>query len=229
MKVLVVGITGRIGKRVARLLLERGHEVVGVNRRAERVPVIWNGQPAFETFSLDALNAEALAAAVKGTDAPFDAVVFASTPTREAPAEYLQQNRNLIAAVRGAGEASGLRIVALSGTYALNAPDGRPMLEVSPPNPYFLELESVFAKVTELYQTEAADLDWLLIAPAAETYPYGETTGEYRVAAGQIVVTDPASLAFKETSKISMEDVAHLVVAELEHPAHHNTLISLGY
>jgi putative NADH-flavin reductase len=225
MKVLVVGITGRIGKRVARLLLERGHEVIGVNRRAERVPVIWNGQPPFETLTLDALDAGALAAAVKGTDA----VVFASTPTREAPTEYLQQNRNLIAAVRGAGEASGLRIVALSGTYALNAPDGRPMLEVSPPNPYFLELESVFAKVTALYQTDAADLDWLLIAPAAETYPYGETTGEYRVAEGQIVVTDPASLAFKETSKISMEDVAHLVVAELEQPTRHNALISLGY
>jgi len=225
MKVLVVGITGRIGKRVARLLLERGYEVIGVNRRVERVPVIWNGQPPFETIALDALDVGALAAAVKGTDA----VVFASTPTREAPADYLQQNRNLIRSVRGAAKASGMRIVALSGTYALNAPDGRPMLEVSPPNPYFLELESVFAKVTELYQTEAADLDWLLIAPAAETYPYGEATGEYRVAEGQIVVTDPASLAFKETSKISMEDVAHLVVAELEHPAHHNTLISLGY
>ena len=225
MKVLVVGITGRIGKRVARLLLERGHEVVGANRRAERVPVIWNGQPPIETFALDALDGEALAAAVKGTDA----VLFATAPTREAPEEWLRQNRNLIAAVRGAAESSVKRIVALSGTYALKAPNGQPLIEFDPPNPYFLELESVFGRQAELYRAEGADLDWLLIAPAAETYPYGETTGEYRVAEGQIVVTDPTSRAFKETSKVSMEDVAHLAVAELEQPAHHNTLISLGY
>ena len=231
MRVVVIGVTGRIGKRVAKLLHQNGHEVVGLNRRAERVHIVFAGQPPFATHAVDALDAAAMASHL----ATADAIVFATAPTREAPDEWLTQNLNALAAA-----ASGTRLVALSGSYALTAPGGRPMLEASPPNPYFLELESVFSKQVAAYRAHAATapvdsangisaFDWLLIAPPPETYPYGETTGDYRLAENQMVVTDPTSLNFKETSKISMEDLAHFIVAQIEQPTLHETLVSIAY
>ena len=40
MRVLVTGITGRLGQTVARRLLEHGHEVIGIDRRP------WDDVPA---------------------------------------------------------------------------------------------------------------------------------------------------------------------------------------
>lgn len=48
MRILVTGITGRLGQMVARGLLERGHEVIGIDRRA------WADAPAgVEMHSVD--------------------------------------------------------------------------------------------------------------------------------------------------------------------------------
>ena len=229
MKVLIIGVTGRVGKRVAKLLADRGHEVVGINRRAHRVPVVL-GEHSFETYEVDALDAPALTQLVKGTDA----VLFASIPTREEPQLFLTQMRNVLDAIgatstdsRGAKP----RLVALSGHYALNAPDGQSMLEASPPNVYFAELEGTFAKQADLVRacsTEHPELEWLLVAPAVETYPYGEYDGNFRVQADTIVVTDPANPHFKETSKISFENLALFIADQIQQPTWHNALVSIG-
>ncbi len=223
MKVVVIGITGRLGKRIARELVTRGHDVLGVNRRPERVPVVLGdllGSPKLETRVGDTADYAGILDCLRGADV----VVLATAPTREHPEEYPGHSRNVIEAAKAAGVR---RLIALSNYKALRAPDGRPMLEAEPPHPYFYAVEAVFAAEAEIFRSEAS-LDWLLIAPPAELYPYGEVTGSYRVGEDALIVSDPASHAYKDVSRLSMEDLASFVAEEIERPRYSRTLVTLA-
>lgn len=73
------------------------------------------------------------------------------------------------------------------------------------------------------------DLDWLAIAPAADLFPYGEVTRAWRVESETLVTTDPSSTAFPEVSRLSMEDLAAVVVEETVRPTRRQELIGVGY
>jgi putative NADH-flavin reductase len=101
------------------------------------------------------------------------------------------------------------------------------MLEAEPPHPYFYDVEAVFAAEAAIFRNEQ-DLDWLLVAPPAELYPYGEVTGQYRVGKDTLLVSDPANPAFKEVSVLSMEDLAFFVAEEIERQRYSRELITLA-
>jgi uncharacterized protein len=207
MRVVVIGGTGRIGKRVARLLVERGHDVLAVNRRPERAAVVL---PDVVTAVADTNDQATLPPVLAGADA----VVLATMPTREEPAAYLIQTRHVLDSV------GPVRLVAVSSYLALDAPDGRPMLEAEPPHPYFRPIEKVYAAQAELFRARD-DLDWLLVAPPPELYPYGDATGDVRVQEG-VLLDHPAR------AELSMERLAAFVVDEVESPRHHRVLLSVA-
>jgi NAD(P)-dependent dehydrogenase (short-subunit alcohol dehydrogenase family) len=70
MRVVVAGAAGGIGSRVARRLLERGHSVVGLDRRQEGLP------ERVEAHTLDLTDEQAVQAAVAGREV--DGVVTAA-------------------------------------------------------------------------------------------------------------------------------------------------------
>ena len=220
MKVAIIGITGRIGKRVARELVSRGHEVFGGNRRTKRVAEVI-GDLDIPTEQVDTSDYDSLIRFVQGKDAVF----LATAPMREAPEAYPEHSRNVIRACKEAGVP---RLVAMSNYKALRAPSGQDMLEADKPHPAFYKIEAVYDEEERVFREEHT-LDWLLIAPAAETFPYGEKTGQFRVREDVLVVTDPDNNNFKETSKISMEDVAYFAADEIEHPESSQTLVSIAY
>jgi len=219
-KVTVIGATGRIGKRVARTLVEHGHDVRGVNRRPDRAAVVLAGLGLL-THAADTGDEASLGPALAGADA----AVLATAPAREDPAAYLTQTASVLRAAR---RAALTRLVAVSSYVALCAPDGRTVLEAEPAHPYFRPIEEVYPAQAAMFRAEA-ELDWLLVAPPAELYPYGDVTRRYRVAEDVLVVTDPANPNFKETSVLSMEDLAAFIVEEVEHPSYHRQLVSLAY
>ncbi len=220
MNVAVVGATGRIGKRVARMLVERGHDVRGVNRRPDRAAAVLAGL-ALRTYVADTSDEASLAPALAGADT----VVLTTAPTREDPAAYLTQTMGVLRAAR---RADVTRLVAVSSYVALLAPDGRTVLEAEPAHPYFRPIEEIYPAQVSLFRAET-ELDWLLVAPPAELYPYGDVTRSYRVAENVLVVTDTVNPDFKETSVLSMEDLAAFIVDEVEHPAYHRQLVTLAY
>ena len=220
MKIAIIGITGRLGKRIGIELRARGHQVIGMNRRAERVPVRLQGVD-IPTVVADTADYDSILAGIQGADV----VVLATAPTREHPEEYPEHSKNVIAACKTAGVA---RLIALSNYMALNAPDGRPMIEAEPPHAMFYDIESVFAMEANVFRSET-ELNWLLVAPPAELYPYGEVTGRYRIGENTLIVTDPANHVFLETSKISMEDLTGFIADEIENQRYRHTIVTLAY
>ena len=119
MRVFVAGATGAIGERLVPQLVERGHEVIGTSRSAERARKL-EAQGA-EGVVLDLLDAPAVRAAVLA--ARPDAIVHEGTAltgsldTRHFDASFAATNRLRTAgtdALLAAAEEAGVsRIVAL--------------------------------------------------------------------------------------------------------------------
>ena len=64
MRVIVFGATGRTGRHVLRLALDKGHEVTAFGRSADRL----DPEPGVSAFKGDVLDPGAVAAAVEGHD-----------------------------------------------------------------------------------------------------------------------------------------------------------------
>ena len=64
MRVIVFGATGKTGRHVSRLALDRGHEVTAFGRSADRL----DPEPGLSAFKGDVLDPGTVAAAVEGHD-----------------------------------------------------------------------------------------------------------------------------------------------------------------
>ena len=218
--VAIVGITGRIGTRTAKELLERGFDVIGINRRPERIPLRCTDFSC-TTRKADAGNYTEIFEAIRGADA----VVMAVEPTREHPESYPADNMNVLKACKE----QGVKLfITLLNYYALKAPDGRLMLEADPVHPEFLPIENAYLDAAMLIKTEK-ELDWLIIAAPGEMVPYMGKTGVYRIQEDILVTTDPGSMDFKKTSRLSMEDMAHCIAEQVEKQNRRHQIISVAY
>ncbi|MBP6706787.1 MAG: NAD(P)H-binding protein, partial [Achromobacter sp.] len=74
MKIALIGITGRVGSRVADELLKRGHQVTGIARNLGDV----NPQPGLTVKQGDATDPQGLTALLVGHDAVVSASRFVS-------------------------------------------------------------------------------------------------------------------------------------------------------
>ena len=221
MKIAIIGITGRMGKRIAAELLDRGHEVTGINRRPDRADAVIKDDRIIKKTA-DASDFNSIKKAISGD---IEVVILATAPTREQPELFIEQNRNAIEACRVSGVK---RLIALSNYISLKAPDGRDMMEAEPPHPAFYAVECVYDKAEALFRQEK-ELDWLLISPPAELVPYGKVSMKYRVAEDRLIVTDPDNHAYKETSVLSMEDLAFFIADEVEKHEYTRMHITLAY
>jgi putative NADH-flavin reductase len=216
MKLVVIGATGNIGRRVAMEALSRGHEVVGVVRDPDAVRP---PDPRVRLVKGDATRAEDIARVVRGADA----VVSAISPrpnARGLPAPSLAANaRALIAAFRAAGVK---RVLYVGGSSSLEVAPGKALADQPDfPDAYKAEAREGRESLA-VWRTEAEGLDWTYLSPAAEIGP-GERTGKYRTTGDQLL-TDSAGKSF-----ISFEDYAVAVLDELEHPGHVRQRFGVAY
>ena len=218
-KAVIIGITGRMGTRIAREMIDRGYEITGVNRRPERVAVRCD----FPCVSAkaDAGHYDEIFPVIQGAEA----VIMATEPTREHPEKYPLDVLTVMTACKAAGVR---RFIVLVNFYALKSPDGRPMLVAMPEHPLFYHIECRYPEAVKLISSET-ELDWLAVAAPAEMVPYAGKTGKYRTGAETIITTDPKSMVFKETSRISMEDMAEFIAGEADNPQWHRQIVTAAY
>lgn len=200
MKVALLGATGKVAARLIAELKGRGHEVTGIARHPSEAGI---GIPL---GIADANDAEALAAAIAGSDALISAARFVSVDAA-----------TILAAMKRAGVP---RILVVGGAGTLFVAPGRLVIDQPGiPETYLPEMRGGQAFLAAL---RASDADWTYLSPALQFAP-GERTGAYRLG-GDDLMRDASG-----ESRISYEDLAKALVDELEAPAHGRSRFSIAY
>lgn len=203
-RIAIVGVTGRVGSRLARELLARGHRVTGIARNTADVPP----QAGLSLQSADASRSESLAPVLAGHDVVISAARFDGGPNAQV----------IVDAVRAAGVP---RLLVVGGAGSLEVAPGVALID-TPEFPEAYRAEAAAGRAFLQALREVADLDWTFVSPAAVFEP-GERTGVFRVGGDSLPVDAQGH------SAISMEDYAIAFADEIEHPAHSRQRISVGY
>ena len=213
MKITVLGSTGNSGRRVVAEALCRGHEVTAVVRN----PAGSNDLPAtVKVLVGDVSNVEDVAKVSTGQDVVISAI--RSTPAQESDA--IPTTRSLMDGLAQ----TGVRLLVVGGAATLTVPgtDGKTVIEDS--NYLPISARHIGKASVDQFEVCLAEtrVDWAYLSPAAQFAP-GERTGNYRLGTDELLV-DAEGI-----SKISMEDVAVVLLDEAEQPKHHQTRFTAAY
>ena len=128
MKILVTGVTGFFGGRIAHGLAAAGHAVRGLVRPTSR----WDDRPAgAETVAGDVTDAESVRRALDGCEAVVHAAAFVKVWTKERSA-FDRVNVGGLANVASAARAARARLHYVSSFIALGPTDGATFDEETP-------------------------------------------------------------------------------------------------
>ena len=192
MRVLVVGGTGRVGRRVVAGLREADHEPTVFARDTSTVP------EGIRAVAGDVRDRDAVREALDGHDAVVSAL--GTPPDGDVGDTLSRGTETLVAAMRDAGVE---RLVAVAAAGVLDAPGGGLRLE-APGFPPFLR--EVAAEHRRAYETLVdSDLAWTLVCPP--NMPDGDATGHARVELDKLP---------EDGERVTTGDVAAFVVRALE-------------
>ncbi|MFC6938752.1 NAD(P)-dependent oxidoreductase [Salinirubellus sp. GCM10025818] len=196
MHVLVVGATGRVGRRVVDRLLDAGHQVSGLARDPSVLPA------TVQTVAGDVRDTAVVREALTAGDGdPVDAVVSAlGTPPGEATDDTLSGGvRTLVEAMADLGIE---RFVAIAAAGVLDAPGGGLRLDAEGFPPF---LRGVAEQHRAVYETlTQSSLQWTLVCPP--NMPDGDATSQARVETDRLP---------NGGARVTTGDVAALVVRTL--------------
>ena len=212
MKVLLLGASGRIGRRITNELLDRGHAVTGVSRSGA---VDGIDDSDFAAVAGDATDPDDVADLATG----HDAVASALGPSEDEDVAALVEMAEAV--VEGTREAGVDRLVWTGGAGILEVAPGVQLVDTED---FPDEWEPVARAAIDAYDviSAAEDLEWTYLAPPAFIEP-GDRTGEYRTAEGELVADDEGE------SRISMEDFAVAFADVLEDGSAVHTQLAVGY
>src|SRR5689334_16103362 len=168
-KIAIIGATGRAGSQLLEEALRRGHSVTAIARDTAKI-----GQRAgVVSKNVDALDAAALQAAVKGHDVVISAAHFATLPASA-----------VVGPVKGA---EVKRLLVVGGAGSLLLPDGTRVIDSKGfPDAYKAEASAGAEFLGNLQQEK--DLDWTFLSPSAE-FVEGERSGKFRIGQDNLLVS----------------------------------------
>lgn len=203
MKVTVLGASGRVGSEIVKELARRGHQVTGVARRPERVPV----GTGVTAVAGNVNQPATLAPAVVGVDAVVSAVMFVDSD----PALLIQ-------AIKDAGVP---RYLVVGGAGSLEIAPGRRLVD-TPDFPEAYKAEALAGgRFLNALRAEP-ELNWTFLSPSA-LFDGSERTGVFRLG-GDALLTDAQG-----NSRISFPDYAIAMADEIETPRHPRARFTVGY
>ncbi|WP_092371705.1 NAD(P)-dependent oxidoreductase [Phytopseudomonas seleniipraecipitans] len=203
MKIVVLGISGRAGSRIAHELLQRGHHVTGIARQVGEVPA----QQGLQVASADVADIERLVPLLEGHDAVISSTRFVGSDAA-----------SLLGAVKAAGVP---RLLVVGGAGSLEVAPGVALID-TPEFPAAYKAEAgAGCDFLNVLRGEQA-LDWTFLSPSALFEP-GQRSGRFRLGTDSLLV-DAAG-----NSSISMEDFAIALIDELERPQHSRQRFTVGY
>ena len=202
-KIAIIGATGRAGSQLLEEALRRGHSVTAIARDTSKI-----GQRAgVVAKNVDALDAEALQAAVAGHDVVISAAHFSTLPA---------------SAVIGPVKQAGVqRLLVVGGAGSLLLPGGGRVIDSAGfPDEYRAEA-SAGAEFLEALRQEK-ELDWTFLSPSAE-FVETERTGTFRLGQDEFLVSAECR------SWIRFADYAIALLYEVQTPTHSRQRFTVGY
>ena len=216
MKVALIGASGFVGTAILNELVQRGHQVTAIVRNPDKVK-----QTALvSAVKANALNADEVAAAVKGADA----VVSAYNAGWTNPNLYHEFLEGSKAIQEGVKKAGVKRLMVIGGAGSLYIAEGVQLVD-TPEFPADWKSGALSARDYLNILKNEQELDWTFLSPAIEMHQgtSGERKGTYRTG-----LETPVFNA-NGRSYISVEDLAIAVVDELEHPKHIKQRFTVAY
>ena len=171
MRVLVVGATGRVGRRVVDRLLDASHEVAGLARDPSVLPA------TVHTVAGDVRDPVVVREALTAGDgSPVNAVVSAlGTPPGEAADDTLSAGvRTLVEAMTDLGIE---RFIGVAAAGVLDAPGGGLRLDAEGFPPFLRGVAEQHRAVYEMLTDSS--LQWTLVCPP--NMPDSDATGQARI------------------------------------------------
>jgi putative NADH-flavin reductase len=213
MKITVLGATGKAGSRLVTEALSRGHEVTAVVRNLA-------GSNDLPTAARVRTGDVGNVADVTKVSAGQDVVISAIRPAPGHESDIIPTTRTLMDGLAQ----TGVRLLVVGGAATLTVPgtDGKTVIEDS--NYLPVSARPIGKASADQFKVCLAEtrVDWAYLSPAAQFAP-GERTGNFRLGTDELLV-DAEGI-----SKISMEDLAVVLLDEAERPKHHRTRFTAAY
>jgi len=213
MNITILGATGNAGSRLVTEALSRGHEVTAFVRNSNSS----NDLPAaVKVRTGNVGNVEDVTKVSAGQDV----VISAIRPSSGHESNIIPTTRSLMDGLAQ----TGVRLLVVGGAATLTVPgtEGKTVIEDS--NYLPVSARHIGKASADQFEVCLAEtrVDWAYLSPAAQFAP-GERTGKFRLGSDELLVDAQG------VSKISMEDVAVVLLDEAEQPRHHRARFTAAY
>lgn len=215
MKVAIIGATGFVGSKLVNEALNRGLEVTAIARKTENISA-----ENVNKVSVDVNNVNQLSEVLKNQDVVISAF-NAGWTNPNLYDDFLSGAKSIQQAVKQAGVQ---RMIVVGGASSLYANENQQLVD-SPDFPAEIKPGATAARDYLNALKEETTLDWAFFSPAIEMHP-GITegrTGKYRLGKDYPVFDE------NNISKLSPEDVAVVLLDEVQEPKHHQERFTAAY
>jgi len=216
MKTTLIGASGFVGTAILKELISRGHEVTAIVRDAKKITL---SDELLKVKALDVLDTEALAEAVKGTEA----VISAYNAGWTNPNIYDDFLKGSAAIQKGVKAGGVARLIVIGGAGSPYI-DGKQLVDASD-FPADIKPGAIAARDYFNNLKEEEELNWTFFSPAIEMHPGITTgrTGHYRLGTESPVFNEEGR------SVLSVEDLAIVIADELESNQHSKQRFTAAY
>ncbi|WP_158797506.1 NAD(P)-dependent oxidoreductase [Pedobacter sp. L105] len=217
MNIALIGASGFVGSAILTEALNRGHQVTAIVRNPENIAV---HHEHLIIVKADAMDAAQITKAVEGKDA----VISAYNPGWSNPDiynEFLKGSKSIQDGVKAAGVK---RYIVIGGAGSLEVAPGVQAVD-DPEFPAAIKPGATAARDYQNYIKEEKDLDWTFFSPAFEMHQgtSGVRQGHYRTGLDNPVFNEEGR------SVLSVEDLALVIIDELENPKHIKQRFTAAY
>ncbi|RYE23407.1 MAG: NAD(P)-dependent oxidoreductase [Sphingobacteriaceae bacterium] len=217
MKIALIGASGFVGSAILKEALDRNHQVVAIVRNPENISI---KNENLVVKPGDVLDENTVAELVKGCDA----VISAYNPGWGNPDIYNEFLHGSQSIQNGVKKAGVKRYIVIGGGGSLEIAPGVQAVD-TPDFPAAIKPGATAARDYLNIIKEEKDLDWTFFSPAFEMHQgtSGTRRGIYRLGLDNPV--------FDENSRsiLSVEDLALVIVDELEFPKHIRQRFTAAY
>lgn len=209
MKILLIGASGNIGRRIMAEATSRGHAVTAVARDQSKIE--GNGGDV-AIVSADVLKRHDMKTLV----CDHDVVINAAAPSENV--NDVSAAANVLIGVLH--ETPDTRLIVVGGAGSLEVEGGKQLVET----PEFPDEWKSLAKAHReaLNRYRRSTIEWTYLSPPADIRP-GTRTGKYREGKDRLLIDETGK------STISIEDFAVAVLDEVEHPHHIQERFTVAY